>query len=187
MDFETPISLSAEVGWSFFIAVGIVYAVQGVKAILGYRNWATRIPGWVWVAIALVISIGVCWGFKADQVGRLFAEAQIDLAPPWSYIATGLAIGFSSNVVFAVKKPIKKRLDGKKEENEEATEETHEEVSCEIPAPVVPMPPVVYEEQHPVRSGKAQILLQVDYPEAGPNYFVWTGEELLAVEKVSTK
>jgi len=109
---DSPISLSVDTGFSFFLALGVIYAVQGVKWLCEIlpTTKTNNIPGWAWVGSALVISVGVCWGLKVDALESILKAADVTIGTPYSYWATGLAIGISSNVMFAITKPLRKKL-----------------------------------------------------------------------------
>lgn len=107
---ESPITLGASMGLSFFLAIGIVYAVQGVKWLCEIlpTTKTNFLPPWVWVGTALVIAGATCYLLKVDALAAIGVD--VGIYPPLSYLATGLAIGISSNVVYAVSKPIRKKL-----------------------------------------------------------------------------
>lgn len=104
------LTLSASMGLGFFLAVGIVYAVQGVKWLMEIlpTTKTNNLPSWVWVASALIISALVCWFMKVDALASFGVD--VGIYPPWSYLATALAIAVSSNVIAAVTKPLRKKL-----------------------------------------------------------------------------
>jgi hypothetical protein len=114
---ESPITLGADLGLSFYIAVAIVVGVNGVKWIFVKLPWlwTNRIPDWAWMAWAWFFAIGACLLLKVDVLSKLFGSADFSLNPPWAYVASGFAIGISSNVLYTVIKPITKKLkvDGK--------------------------------------------------------------------------
>ena len=109
------LTLSASMGLSFFLAVGVVYAVQGVKWVMEIlpTTKTNNLPSWLWVASALIISAIVCYFMKVDALAALGID--VGIYPPWSYFATAFFIAVSSNVIAAVTKPLRKKLrqDGK--------------------------------------------------------------------------
>lgn len=109
---ESPISLSVETGFSFFLALGVVYMVQGIKYILQWlpTTRTNNLPSWLWVVIALVVGCITCYFLKVDALEKILQGAGVPIGPPWSYLATGFAIGVSSNVMFAVTKPLRKKI-----------------------------------------------------------------------------
>jgi hypothetical protein len=110
---EAPLTLSAETGIAFFMAFVVIYAVGAVKLIFEkvpwFGTWTNNIPGWVWIVTAMVIGMGICWVLKLDQIGKLFQAGDVSLPYPLPYLATGAAIAFSSNVMYMVAKPLKKK------------------------------------------------------------------------------
>lgn len=109
---DSPVTLSASMGISFFLAIGVTYAVQGVKWICEIlpTTKTNNLPSWLWVAISMLISCAVCWTLKVDAIATLFESADIGLSSPWTYLASGLAIGVSSNVVYEATKPLRKKV-----------------------------------------------------------------------------
>ena len=99
-------------GISFFLALGVTYAVQGVKWLCEIlpTTKTNNLPSWLWVGISLIISGAICWVLKVDAIATLFESADIGLSAPWTYLATGLAIGISSNVLYVATKPIRKKV-----------------------------------------------------------------------------
>ena len=151
-------------GLSFFLAVGIVYAVQGVKWLMEIlpTTKTNNLPSWLWVASALIISALVCYFMKVDALASLGID--VGIYPPWSYLATAFAIAVSSNVIAAVTKPLRKKLrkDGKiiclppgqeptttvTETNAEGTVTTTTSESAEAPVSPIPADPTLIPVEH---------------------------------------
>jgi hypothetical protein len=108
-----PLTLSG--GAAAGIAILIVLAVQAIRWILGWKritwSWTYDTPSWVWVAIALVLSVGWCVWKKADLTTELNGGAPIDFVTGIAaYVVTGILIAVSSNVMYAVTKAGNKKL-----------------------------------------------------------------------------
>lgn len=109
---DTPITLAPELGLSFYIAIVVVLLVNGVKAIFTWMptTLTNKIPDWFWVLWAMAFSIAATVVLKVDAMDKLFSAADIELPVTLRYIATGVAVGVSSNVLYKVATPIAKKL-----------------------------------------------------------------------------
>jgi hypothetical protein len=88
-----------------------VAVINAVRAFLQWDkitwNWTYHIPGGTWVILSLIISIGVCVWQKMDLISEI-SGAQVPLTGTWAYVATGVGIAISSNVIAQVYKPLAK-------------------------------------------------------------------------------
>jgi len=107
---ESPITLSVSMGVTFFLAVGVTYAIQGIKWLCEMlpTTKTNHLPGWLWVVLSMGVAAGICVVGKVDALTEMFSDA-FSLAPPWSYLVTGFGIGVSSNVVYVATKPLRKK------------------------------------------------------------------------------
>ena len=110
MGFETPVTLEPGLGFAFYLTSGIVIMVNMLKA--GFYRWGrpkrlrTTVPPWSWIIVGAVISVGMCVILKVN-----FVESVLGADQPFTgfmgYVASGIALAISSNVVYkvAVKNP----------------------------------------------------------------------------------
>jgi hypothetical protein len=167
---ESPITLGADIGLAFYLAIGVTYAVQGVKWLLEIlpTTRTNDLPSWVWVPLSMAVSVGICWAMKVDALTGMI---KLDLAPPLSYIATGLGIAFSSNVLYVVSRPLRKKVrhDGK--------------VVC-LPAgeDVVPEAPVEQPAQQPEVIITPDVIVTPDNNLEQPDVLIKVGDQLVTPE-----
>ena len=109
---ETPITLDVGIGVSFYLAILIVCAVNGLKWLAEKAPWlwTNNIPTWAWILAAWVFAAIPCWLLKVDVLSRLIGDATLRIAPPWSFLLSALAISLSSNVLYAIAKPLAKKI-----------------------------------------------------------------------------
>ena len=106
-----PLTLSAEMGVAFYLAIGVIFLVNGVRWLCEIlpTTKTNNLPGWIWVLVAMTLAVIVCFFLHVDQIARMFALTDIVIPAPWSYVATGIAIGMSSNILYLATEPIRKK------------------------------------------------------------------------------
>jgi hypothetical protein len=101
--------------FAFYLASVIVIVVNLIKAIF-YRwggKWKGKEPGWIWVALAVVVSTTICVVFKLDIIARIVPDLPTMFTGYVAYVISGLAISLSTNVLYklAIKSPEQARAD----------------------------------------------------------------------------
>jgi hypothetical protein len=95
--------------FAFYLASVIVIVVNLLKAIF-YKwggKWKGKEPGWIWIALAVVVSTTICVVFKLDIIARIIPDLPTMFSGYVAYVISGLAISLSTNVLYklAIKSP----------------------------------------------------------------------------------
>ena len=91
------------------VTVGIIQMIRMILCKYVKGSWTQRIPGWVWLALSIVIPMGIVYLFKLDWIEALINSAlppsvtDINL-PGYGTIGTGIVAAFSSKGAYALVK-----------------------------------------------------------------------------------
>jgi len=102
-------------GVAFYMAIGVIFLINGVRWVCEVipTTKTNNLPGFVWVLTAMAVSVVLCYFLKLDQIAKMFALTDIIIPAPWSYVATGVAIGMSSNILYLATQPIRQKYRNK--------------------------------------------------------------------------
>lgn len=144
------LTIAPSAGISYYLVIFVIFAVGQIRVLLykSKRPWTNKIGGkWVWISAAAVISILLCVVFKINLIQdltNLSAIGSIKLDGYLGYVASGLAISFSSNIsAWAAERPNKVAIKDLEEGNSiPGTVNTTEVVESHWSTPVEPVIPV---------------------------------------------
>ena len=91
------------------VTVGIIQVIRMILCKYVKGGWTQRIPGWVWLALSIVIPMGIVCAFQLDWIEALINSAlppgvtDINL-PGYGTIGTGIVAAFSSKGAYALVK-----------------------------------------------------------------------------------